>query len=73
MTISTDISRRFWNLPQKPGEELSREKTFIDDIIMSYHLSKIFIMRHTANRRTIHPRQLRVKLVRSPFIKLILA
>ena len=29
MTTSTDISSRFWNLPQKADEETARESTFI--------------------------------------------
>lgn len=33
MISSTDITRRFWNLPQKADEESIREKIFIDDII----------------------------------------
>ena len=43
MTTSTDISRRFWNLPQKPGEETSRELTFIDDIIQKTHIERLLL------------------------------
>ena len=41
MTSSTDISRRFWNLPQKSGEETMREQTFIDDIIAKAHIERL--------------------------------
>ena len=40
MTTSTDISSRFWNLPQKADEETARESTFIDDIIQKAHIEK---------------------------------
>ncbi len=40
MTKSTDISSRFWNLPQKAGEEAARENTYIDDIIQKAHIEK---------------------------------
>jgi 2-polyprenyl-3-methyl-5-hydroxy-6-metoxy-1,4-benzoquinol methylase len=43
MTTSTDISRRFWNLPQKAGEELMREQTFIDDIIQKAHIERLLL------------------------------
>ena len=43
MTTSTDISRRFWNLPQKAGEETSREQTFIDDIIQKAHIERLLV------------------------------
>jgi len=41
MTTSTDISRRFWNLPQKAGEEIAREQTYIDDIIQKAHIERL--------------------------------
>jgi 2-polyprenyl-3-methyl-5-hydroxy-6-metoxy-1,4-benzoquinol methylase len=37
---STEISSRFWNLPQKPLEEVNRESIFIDDIIQKAHIEK---------------------------------
>lgn len=40
MTTSTDISNRFWNLPQKADEETARESTYIDDIIQKAHIEK---------------------------------
>lgn len=40
MTKSTDISSRFWNLPQKANEETARVKTFIDDIIQKAHIER---------------------------------
>ena len=43
MTLSTDISRRFWNLPQKPKEETTRESTFIDDIIQKAHIERLLL------------------------------
>ena len=43
MTTSTDISRRFWNLPQKAGEETMREQTFIDDIIQKAHIERLLL------------------------------
>ena len=43
MTTSTDISRRFWNLPQKAGEETLREQTFIDDIIQKAHIERLLL------------------------------
>jgi SAM-dependent methyltransferase len=43
MTTSTDISRRFWNLPQKADEETSREQTFIDDIIAKAHIERLLL------------------------------
>ena len=43
MTTSTDISRRFWNLPQKADEETARERTFIDDIIQKAHIERILL------------------------------
>ncbi|MDR1060091.1 MAG: methyltransferase domain-containing protein [Clostridiales bacterium] len=43
MNKSTDISRRFWNLPQKAGEETKREQTFIDDIIAKAHIERLLL------------------------------
>ena len=43
MTTSTDISRRFWNLPQKAGEETAREQTFIDDVIQKAHIERLLL------------------------------
>jgi len=43
MSTSTDISRRFWSLPQKPDEETSREQTFIDDIIQKAHIERLLL------------------------------
>jgi len=43
MTSSTDIARRFWNLPQKSDEEASREYTFIDDIIAKAHIERLLL------------------------------
>jgi SAM-dependent methyltransferase len=40
MTTSNDISSRFWNLPQKAGEEIGRESAFIDDIIAKAHTER---------------------------------
>ncbi len=40
MTTSTEISNRFWNLPQKADEETARETTYIDDIIQKSHIEK---------------------------------
>jgi len=40
MEKSTEISSRFWNLPQKPIEEFNRESNFIDDIIQKAHIEK---------------------------------
>jgi len=40
MEKSTEISSKFWNLPQKPFEELNRETLFLDDIISKYHIEK---------------------------------
>jgi len=41
MATSTDISRRFWNLPQKAREETEREQVFIDDIISKAHIERL--------------------------------
>jgi len=43
MSISTEISSRFWNLPQKADEETAREKTFIDDIIQKAHIERLLL------------------------------
>ena len=43
MSISTEISRRFWNLPQKADEETAREHTFIDDIIAKAHIERLLL------------------------------
>jgi len=43
MTSSEDISRRFWNLPQKADEETARERTFIDDIIAKAHIERLLL------------------------------
>ena len=43
MTTSTDISRRFWNLPQKADEETAREQTYIDDIIQKAHIERLLL------------------------------
>ncbi len=40
MFTSTDISNRFWNLPQKASEEINREQVFIDDIIAKAHIER---------------------------------
>ena len=40
MEKSTEISSKFWNLSQKPFEELNRETLFIDDIISKSHIEK---------------------------------
>ena len=43
MTNSSDISRRFWNLPQKGQEEDAREEQFIDDIIQKAHIERLIL------------------------------
>ena len=43
MSISTDISHRFWNQPQKAEEEVMREEMFIDDIISKAHIERLLI------------------------------
>ena len=43
MSISTEISRRFWNLPQKADEETARELTYIDDIIAKAHIERLLL------------------------------
>ena len=45
MTTSSDISSRFWNLPQKPYEETRREEIFIDDIIQKSHIEREILSR----------------------------
>lgn len=52
MTTSKDISSRFWNLPQKANEELSRESTFIDDIIQKAHIERE-ILSHLDGVKTV--------------------
>ena len=43
MATSADISRRFWNLPQKASEEIKREQIFIDDIIQKSHIERLLL------------------------------
>ena len=43
MSISKDISSRFWNLPKKAEEETARERTFIDDIIQKAHIERLLL------------------------------
>ena len=43
MPHSSDISGRFWNLPQKGGEEAAREQNFIDDIISKAHIERLLL------------------------------
>jgi len=43
MPQSSDISGRFWNLPQKGEEEAAREQTFIDDIISKAHIERLLL------------------------------
>ena len=38
--ISTKISERLWNLPDKGELEAERELTFIDDIVQKSHIEK---------------------------------
>ena len=45
MTTSSDISSRFWSLPQKPYEETRREEIFIDDIIQKSHIEREILSR----------------------------
>ena len=40
MSISSEISSRFWNLPQMVDMELLREKSNYDDVILKYHTEK---------------------------------
>ena len=40
---SSDISGRFWNLPQKGEEEAVREQNFIDDIISKAHIECLLL------------------------------
>ena len=40
---SSDISGRFWNLPQKGEEEAARERNFIDDIISKAHIERLLL------------------------------
>ena len=43
MPHSSDISGRFWNLPQKGEEEAARERNFIDDIISKAHIERLLL------------------------------
>jgi len=43
MSLSSDISGRFWNLPQKGEEEAAREQNFIDDIISKAHIERLLL------------------------------
>ena len=52
MNIASDISSRFWNLPQKGDEEFTRENTFIDDIILKSHTEKE-ILSHLKGIKTV--------------------
>ena len=52
MVNSSDISSRFWNLPQKGNEELAREETFIDDIVLKAHTEKE-ILSHLDDIKTV--------------------
>ena len=40
MGISSDISSRFWNLPQTADNELAREKSSYDDLILKHHTER---------------------------------
>ncbi|MCL2774723.1 MAG: class I SAM-dependent methyltransferase [Oscillospiraceae bacterium] len=42
-SISTEISSRFWNLPQKADEEVTREQVFIDDLISKSHIERLLL------------------------------
>ena len=44
MAISSDISSRFWNLPQTASVELLREEESIDDLILKYHTEKEILL-----------------------------
>jgi hypothetical protein len=52
MITSEDISSRFWNLTQKPAEELNREQVFIDDIIAKAHVERE-IFSHLKGMKTV--------------------
>ncbi len=52
MSKSTDISSRFWNLPQKAMEEMDREHNFIDDIIAKAHIERE-ILSHLDGIKTV--------------------
>jgi len=43
MAISSEISSRFWNLPQITDLELSREKIYLDDFILKEHTEKVIL------------------------------
>ena len=40
MSISSEISSRFWNLPRMAEIELSREESSYDDLVLKYHTEK---------------------------------
>lgn len=52
MILSSDISGRFWNLAQKPREEIVRETLFIDDIIQKAHIERT-IFSHLDGVKTV--------------------
>jgi 2-polyprenyl-3-methyl-5-hydroxy-6-metoxy-1,4-benzoquinol methylase len=52
MNQSTEVSSRFWNLPQKPLEEVNRESIFIDDIIQKAHIERE-ILSHLSGINTV--------------------
>ena len=52
METSTEISSKFWNLPQKAVEEVNRETLFIDDIISKNHIEKE-LLNNINNIRTV--------------------
>jgi SAM-dependent methyltransferase len=52
MLNSSDISSRFWNLPQSGNLEIEREETFIDDIILKAHTEKE-ILSHLDGIKTV--------------------
>lgn len=45
MITATEISRRFWNLPQKGDEEAERESIYIDDLILKTHTERDILTR----------------------------
>ena len=45
MLTTTDISRRFWNLPQKGEEEAVRETVYLDDILQKAHIEREILSR----------------------------
>ena len=46
------VSEKFWSLPQKPDEELNRDRLFLDDQILHFHLERE-ITRNLDGVRTI--------------------